>query len=142
MNVKVMRAQGDKCQHPSICASGAPAIHNWQGQDLCSYHSPFDSDRETFPYQDGERVTLEGLLATGNAFERNMFGHLDDDDYAVVLDVESHGDAGSDKWAYTEIKLTLMNHYQNPSRRLFDVVVWTIESFLQGFNPMGTETGK
>lgn len=135
MNIRVMRAQSDKCQHPSVCASGMPAIHNWQGIDLCAWHSPFDSDREVFPYQDGEQITPESLLETGTAFERNMFGNARDEDYAVILGVTVHGDAGTDSWAFTEVRFTLLNNYQD--HRLQQVQEWTVSSFLKSFSPMG-----
>lgn len=40
-------AIGDHCEFPR-CAGHLPAIHRFQGRDLCGYHSPFDSDKYIF----------------------------------------------------------------------------------------------
>lgn len=42
-------ARGTCCEwswFDGACKSDLPAIHRWEGKDLCGFHSPFDSDHE------------------------------------------------------------------------------------------------
>jgi hypothetical protein len=53
---KVEAAHGTECQwhNQSLdgrtwpCAFPGKAIHHWHGKDLCTYHSPFDSNKPTY----------------------------------------------------------------------------------------------
>ena len=65
----VEMAHETRCQHPSQCQSGLPAIHHWQGKDLCAFHSPFDSDTPTrsatpFPIKVGRRTVKWSRVST------------------------------------------------------------------------------